>query len=593
MKERVIKNKDDFLLVEFSNLTNEYIHFHQETEIILVLRGSINCKIHYVDYPLEQGDVILVDSEDLHYFHNGSEDFLCVRMYIDLKHYEEVYPDIEFMVFVCEKNNLSESEEKNLEFHIKLNVVKEFIAHIAEAAYKGGSERDIEELMNDFVDILVSKFRGFFVEKNNFLASDVKVNVLELERIERISKYIFENLEKKITLEEIANMESLSIYYLSHLIKNNFGVGFQGLLNYLRIEGVEKLLLDKKLSLTEVCGFSGFSTPAYMKKTFLDYYGITPTEYRKNIKLIPKTYGDDFTTEEALELLYSYYAIDQSKKRNSQNREILLSSGYDDKCIRNISLKTNLIVSNIEELISIHYLKEILENIGVKCIIIELDEKKKSINYELLNEMIYALQKKNLKIKIVNYENDVNEKLDLLCQKYNIERVISKLAEETKKENIINNFLLGKDINVTISEGQSGIYRGNFLTEIYRILQILFNITGDLVFDKEISVIKSRHFTTYILSNIDNENSISYEIIDESFWNDLVVSKTNILMDDYFLNDLYQKNLCKERNDSLIKNINDKLNARFIFDKPQAKGSMRSILKAKGNSIAIMRVDVI
>ena len=60
---------------------------------------------------------------------------------------------------------------------------------------------------------------------------------------------MYDNYTRKLTLSEIADREHLSIYYLSHIIKEATGLSFQDLLSYIRVEESEHLLLgtNKKI----------------------------------------------------------------------------------------------------------------------------------------------------------------------------------------------------------------------------------------------------------------------------------------------------------------------------------------------------------
>ena len=144
-----------------SNLIDEPIHLHRETEIALVLRGTIKCKIHNMGYDLEAGDLVLVDWDDLHYFYEGSEDFLCTRMYIRLNHFKDKYPNIDYIIFICEKNDLLQNDEKNDPFRNKRKILKQSIAQITLATINENSKKQIEGIATEFVDVLFREFRVF------------------------------------------------------------------------------------------------------------------------------------------------------------------------------------------------------------------------------------------------------------------------------------------------------------------------------------------------------------------------------------------------------------------------------------------------
>ena len=100
----------------------------------------------------------------------------------------------------------------------------------------------IEEV-NELVSILVNHFQGFFMEDYQYKTSQENMSPDDLHRLSRITRYIMLNYNKKITLDDVSEMEHLSSYYASHLIKKTLGFNFQNFVNAIRLEFAEKLLV--------------------------------------------------------------------------------------------------------------------------------------------------------------------------------------------------------------------------------------------------------------------------------------------------------------------------------------------------------------
>lgn len=110
---------------------------------------------------------------------------------------------------------------------------------------------------------------------------DLKENEIQFERYHRISKFIYNNYMKKISLKDIAKREFLSSYYLSHEIRNMAGTNFKDFLNSTRVHESVKLLLDTEKTISEISEEVGFSHTRYYNKYFKMYYKMTPLQYRK------------------------------------------------------------------------------------------------------------------------------------------------------------------------------------------------------------------------------------------------------------------------------------------------------------------------
>ena len=119
---------------------------------------------------------------------------------------------------------------------------------------------------------------------------ELKEKTEQLDRYHRISKYIFNNYNNNITLQDIAKKEFLSPHYLSHEIKYATGYSFTDLINLTRIEESIKLLLDSDLSISDISDEIGFSHTRYYNKNFKYYYNCTPLQYRKKHTLSEKEY---------------------------------------------------------------------------------------------------------------------------------------------------------------------------------------------------------------------------------------------------------------------------------------------------------------
>ena len=106
-------------------------------------------------------------------------------------------------------------------------------------------------------------------------------NPVMIERMSRIINYLYENHARRITLKELADMEHLSTFYLSHMIKESTGMNFREFLCFARIEWSEIDLLEriKKSALSQETWV--FSTTSYYEKYFLKYFHHTPSEHRQ------------------------------------------------------------------------------------------------------------------------------------------------------------------------------------------------------------------------------------------------------------------------------------------------------------------------
>jgi len=102
--------------------------------------------------------------------------------------------------------------------------------------------------------------------------------------ITKAQEYIRQHFQKDLALEEVAQVVGISPYYFSKLFKEEAGTNFVEYLTGIRIEKARQLLMNRELSIKQVCIDSGYANPNYFSRIFKKWTGITPTEFRDGIQ---------------------------------------------------------------------------------------------------------------------------------------------------------------------------------------------------------------------------------------------------------------------------------------------------------------------
>lgn len=358
----------------FSNVAKEPPHYHKELEMALILRGTASYRIHHQKYQLSAGDVIIVDTEDLHRIDHSSEDVLMLTMYVDLEFFNDLYPNIDFMIFACEEC-AKESAARHQQLQNKVAFLRH---HLAEIMTLTASEQEHSQLLmekiHQFIFLMVNQFQGFFIEDNQFKTSRDEVNSIDLDRLYRIIKYIYLNYDQKITLDDLAELEHLSPYYVSHLIKETSGLSFQNFLNYVRVEYAEKFLAENKLTLTQISEFCGFSSPSYFNKCFQTWHHLTPSQYRKQLQPCERTFHKDYRQKEALALLKpylnTYRAREQGRAQNHASHHMFVPVHVGASSCGDFrhTFPLRIFVDSVSDLALLGYCHEKLKALGPEAV---------------------------------------------------------------------------------------------------------------------------------------------------------------------------------------------------------------------------------
>lgn len=103
-------------------------------------------------------------------------------------------------------------------------------------------------------------------------------------QIKQIIKYIKKNIERPLNIDELVKMSNLSRSRFYHVFKEHTGtspIGFQQ--NFRLNVSKDYLAFYPDWSIARTANFLGFNDPLYFSKLFKKEYGISPSEYRKEL----------------------------------------------------------------------------------------------------------------------------------------------------------------------------------------------------------------------------------------------------------------------------------------------------------------------
>ena len=107
------------------------------------------------------------------------------------------------------------------------------------------------------------------------------------EEIIKIKYYIINNLDKALDIPTAANYVNMSESYFSHIFKKDVGISFIDYVNNKKIEKAKKLITRNNYKIYEVSDKLGFQNATYFTMLFKKITGLSPSDYKKSIKLGP------------------------------------------------------------------------------------------------------------------------------------------------------------------------------------------------------------------------------------------------------------------------------------------------------------------
>ena len=135
--------------------------------------------------------------------------------------------------------------------------------------------RNINEFINTFLEMINS---------TNDIISRKKQNE-NLNIVNKIKRYVLDNLHMDISLNSTAEVFSISPYHLSRIFKKETQVNYIDYVVTCKIDKAKDLLVTTDYSIEKITELIGYNHSTYLSKKFKELTGKTPNEYRKDARM--------------------------------------------------------------------------------------------------------------------------------------------------------------------------------------------------------------------------------------------------------------------------------------------------------------------
>ena len=133
-----------------------------------------------------------------------------------------------------------------------------------------------EEMIKSYVNIMTI-CASYLTLSNSVTASKASVGQLTM-------RYISENFTEHISIKDICEAVGYSKSTILASFKKEYSTTVNNYLTSLRLERSKKMLENQNTTINEIALRCGFSDQSYFSKVFSAKYGITPTDYRKDVE---------------------------------------------------------------------------------------------------------------------------------------------------------------------------------------------------------------------------------------------------------------------------------------------------------------------
>lgn len=281
--KHVIRFPEGFpLVVKAMDFTVDYRispNYHDYLEIAYVFKGEGVLKIGINSWNITEGDLLVIGNTEMHTFlTNYANPLSMITVYFlpELIYFPGDMPlNFEYIrIFYDHTHNFS-----NL-IHRERIAPTDIPDRIRRLYSLADSENNIDRLAakNCLCSILLQLLSmhqtgvPFSTERYNKRTRDIN-------RLKEVFSYVQSNYDKEITLAEAAEIACMSTHYFCRFFKRVTAHTFIEYLQHIRIDVAKQLLLQDKLSNTQIAYEVGFNNPCYFYRLFKKYTHVNPSEF--------------------------------------------------------------------------------------------------------------------------------------------------------------------------------------------------------------------------------------------------------------------------------------------------------------------------
>lgn len=246
-------------------------HHHDLYEILYVKSGKVLYSIEEKKYILNPGDIIFISPSKLHRL-NSIESSNCERIVINFT--EDFINKIS-----TPKTNLLQifkliDESKNYKLKIHLNQIKN-IESLLEAML---NSQFSDEFGCDIIFYIT--FSQLMINLNKmYMNTEIFAKpIINNKVVNKITDFIMDNIDQKLSIEQVASFVNLSTSRVQHIFKNETGISLNSYITKKKLLKATELLRnnEKSIDIYEKCGFQNYTS---FLRAFKNEYGLTPKEY--------------------------------------------------------------------------------------------------------------------------------------------------------------------------------------------------------------------------------------------------------------------------------------------------------------------------
>lgn len=255
--------------------------YHDYFEITYIHHGAGVFHVEDKDYPVETGDVFVIDNTEFHWLESRDPERMKVIAIYFLP--ELIYrPGGDPLAFDLLRPFL----DRRIAFPHRIAAADlrndRIVDLIARMFTEANEQSEFHQLAikNALSDILLSLLR-YYKTHTRPARNGARARRDDFERLRTVIQFLQQNFGTKIALADAARVAGMSACYFCKFFKRNAGMTFTNFLLRTRIDKAKELLIQSPKTVIEIAFDVGFENHSYFDRIFKRFVQCSPTQFRK------------------------------------------------------------------------------------------------------------------------------------------------------------------------------------------------------------------------------------------------------------------------------------------------------------------------
>ena len=240
-------------------------HWHEYVEILYLIRGQFSAIVQATEYQLNEGDLIIINSGDLHMTRSNTCTYLLLQ--ISASQMRQYLPDFDTMRF----DTIIPCSEQSAPLRALLSEMNEIRQNPSDSYQLLFTSR--------LYEFLYHLCRSY---SHQIPSASLTGSQRDLQRVTHVMNWVKVHYPEPLSLETAADSLALSKEYFCRLFKKYTGQTFLEYLNDVRTMHLYEDLQNSDETITVLMEKNGLSNYKIFMRTFKKLYGSTPQKMRSN-----------------------------------------------------------------------------------------------------------------------------------------------------------------------------------------------------------------------------------------------------------------------------------------------------------------------